>query len=73
MNETQSHVVAEVVGGKPWQPYPGIWVVLVSGDNDSLVVIYDDAVREWDDPRKFETTEPSREITFLHDGPHPSV
>ena len=62
MREKQVNTIAQVFGGKPWQPYPGVWLLIVARDDGSLVVIDTDAVFAYDDTEALEDGEPRIEI-----------
>lgn len=62
MMEHQANALALIFGGKPWQPYPGHWLLVHSRDDGSLVVFDREAVCLYDDERAMEDGEPACEI-----------
>lgn len=66
MNEQQANLIATVFGGRVWQPYPGVWLLVVTRGNGSLVVFDHDAVYAYDDTDALEEGEPRVEIRLDH-------
>lgn len=64
MDEQQANLIATVFGGHPWQPYPGVWLLVIAQDDGSLVVFDSGAVYSYDDTEALEDGEPSIEIRF---------
>ncbi|MEM9416318.1 MAG: hypothetical protein AAGA29_12700 [Planctomycetota bacterium] len=62
MHEYQVNTIARVFGGRPWQPYPGVWLLVVARDDGSLVVFDSDAVYAYDNTDALEDGEPRIEI-----------
>lgn len=62
MHEHQANTIAPIFGGRPWQPYPGVWLLVVARDDGSLVVFDSDAVYAYDDTDALEDGEPCIEI-----------
>lgn len=62
MKEHQAHALAMIFGGKPWQPYPGHWLLVVGRDDGALVVFDREAVCLYDDGSALEDGEPACEI-----------
>lgn len=62
MTEQQANTLAPIFGGKPWQPYPGHWLLVVARDDGALVVFDRDAVCLYDDECAMEDGEPACEM-----------
>lgn len=62
MNEEDANKIASVFAGNTWQPYPGIWLLVIRRDDGSLVVFDREAVCLYDDERAMEDGEPACEI-----------
>lgn len=62
MQEHDANLIAPIFGGNPWQPYPGIWLLLVERDDGSVVVFDSAMICSYDDYRELEDGEPCIEI-----------
>lgn len=62
MMEHQANALALIFGGKPWQPYPGHWLLIHSRDDGSLVIFDNDVINAYDNCEAMEDGEPSVEI-----------
>lgn len=62
MEEHQAKLIAQVFGGFPWQPYPGIWLLTIKHNNGSVVVIDNEVICSYDDERALEDGDPVCEI-----------
>jgi len=62
MHELEAKSIAPVFGGLPWQPYPGVWLLVVDQEDGSLIVFDNDAIYAYDDTDALEDGEPRIEI-----------
>ena len=62
MNEDDANKIAPVFGGRTWQPYPGIWLLVIRRDDGSLVVVDQQIISLYDDELALEEGEPRCEI-----------
>ncbi|MGB0768092.1 MAG: hypothetical protein ACPGYV_10315 [Phycisphaeraceae bacterium] len=62
LNERQANALATIYGGLPWQPYPGIWLLVVTREDGSLVVFDNDGVCAYDNAEDLELANPAVEI-----------
>lgn len=58
LTETSSKTIAHTLGGVHWQPYPGTWLIVIQRDDDSLITIDDDAIREYTTTSDLESSNP---------------
>lgn len=64
MTEDQAKTVASVFDGLPWQPTPGMWLVIVTRPDGSLVAVDNRWIAEYPDEQAFETRDALCEIDF---------
>lgn len=64
MTQTQAEVVAECWGGQVWEPIGGLWLVVVSRGDGTLVVFGSGGVRHYADTDALEASDPESEIEF---------
>lgn len=64
MTESQSNTIARVFGGRTWQPYPGLWWVIVVRPDQRLVVIGTDNICVYADAEALHAGDPLAEIRF---------
>ena len=62
MTEEQAIAVADVLGGNAWQSGGGIWLVVRTRADGSLVVFSGDCVCEYADEDAFERVETSNAV-----------
>ena len=62
MTEQHARTIAPILGGCPWQPYPGLWLVLIHRDDGSFVIIDRDAICAYDNVDAIEDSAPRFEI-----------
>lgn len=62
MQEQQVNLLTSIYGGRPWQPYPGYWLVLVTRNDGALVVFGRDAVILYENAQALEDDDPTCEI-----------
>ena len=62
MNKEDAYKAATIFGGTVWQPYPGLWQLVIEDDSGNLTVIDADVIRVFDDPHALEEGEPQVEI-----------
>jgi|GEM_PF-4738630 len=58
LTELSAQALADILGGVHWQPYPGIWLVVIQRNDESLIVIDDDAIREYENESMLECASP---------------
>lgn len=64
MNEQQAQVVAEIIGGEPWQNGGDIWLVMLRRNDGKLVVISDDTICLYADDEAFDAGQALQSIEF---------
>ncbi len=64
MTERDASTLAGILGGRVWQPLPGLCYVLMQLADGSAVIFGDGAVRHYADLESIETGDPLNEIEF---------
>ncbi len=54
MNEEKAKILAQALGGQPWQSGGGIYVVLIQRQDGHMVSITDECICEYGSREKFE-------------------
>ena len=62
MTEKDAVILADVLGGEPWQSGGDIWLVLFRRGDGRLVVLSDDAVTEYENDDAFDQNRPGQAI-----------
>ena len=65
MSEEKALVVADALGGEPWQSGGDIWLVLFRKPNGGVVVVSEEAVCEYQDETAFEEQRPKASILLV--------
>ena len=62
MTEKDAVILADVLGGEPWQGEGDVWLMLVHRGDGRLVVMSDEAVTEYADDDAFSRNQPEQVI-----------
>jgi hypothetical protein len=62
MQKEDAYKAAKIFGGTIWQPYPGLWQLVIEDDTGNLAVIDSDVIRVFEDEHALEEGEPQIEI-----------
>ena len=62
MDEQQATIVAEALGGTPWQSGGDVWLVVLERADGKVVVISDEAVGEYESTDAVEVGHPSASV-----------
>jgi hypothetical protein len=65
VTENQANIIANALGGDPWQSGGGIYVVLMHRQDGKLIALTTDCVCEYENEKAFDTGQPLKTVRLV--------